>query len=487
MSDFSRLPQDELARAMEKGYVGIYFEQGVPILDRDLNLMQDLVATTVRSIVGRYIGDGVPAGAEGFEVVAIPAANDFRIAAGEAPPGRCLVGGVEVTIAEDLTYGSQGLPPLTTPPGPQGRSDVVYLDVSVETVDGSVDDDLLNAADVGVQTSVRLRPVWRVRVAEDAEAAPPAAPGHAHFALARLDRPAGVARIEAATITDLRQTRLNLDDVERRMAEVERLRVIPRLNAPPNEFEPRNGGFGGQGVTIFGRNLDLEPVRVRFGEFPARVTRVGPTEIVAEVPSAAHGRLPITVSTAGGEVTTQNEFRVRGGGPQPLFDAPPDEFDPVAGPAETPVTLSGVNFGVEPVSVQFDTVEAPVVSFAFDRIVAKVPRNVRGRVRLTVKTGAGTVTSAGTFAAGSPPAFSATAPFSPTSAGVGGEVVLAGTNLDIPPVTVAFGTVPAEPESVSEREIRTRVPQGASGRVKITVTTGVDAVTSTAEFRVLGS
>ena len=51
MSDFSRLPQAELKHAQDERYVGIYFKQGVPILDRDLNLLQDLVATTVRSIV----------------------------------------------------------------------------------------------------------------------------------------------------------------------------------------------------------------------------------------------------------------------------------------------------------------------------------------------------------------------------------------------------------------------------------------------------
>ena len=103
MNDFSRLPQEELEHAQDQHYVGIYFKQGVPILDRDLNLLQDLVASTVRSIVSRYIGDGVPPGGQGFQIRAIPADNDFMIGA----RGTCLVGGIEATIDQDVPYTAQ--------------------------------------------------------------------------------------------------------------------------------------------------------------------------------------------------------------------------------------------------------------------------------------------------------------------------------------------------------------------------------------------
>ena len=116
MTDFSRLPQDVLAANVSKGYIGLHIEQGVPILDRDLNLLQDLLTAAVRSIVTRYIGNGIPSGGQGFAIQAIPAANNFRIVAGVPPPGACLVGGIEVTIPADLNYSDQpGVPALTTP------------------------------------------------------------------------------------------------------------------------------------------------------------------------------------------------------------------------------------------------------------------------------------------------------------------------------------------------------------------------------------
>ena len=74
----------------------------MPILDRDLNLLQDLIASTVRAVVARYIGSGVPSGNQGFQIAAGPAPNNFRILAGNPAPGRCLVGGIEVVIARDL-------------------------------------------------------------------------------------------------------------------------------------------------------------------------------------------------------------------------------------------------------------------------------------------------------------------------------------------------------------------------------------------------
>ena len=61
MPDFSRPPEDELASNVTAGYVGLHFEQGVPILDRDLNLLQDLIVASVRSIMRGFVGNGVSA------------------------------------------------------------------------------------------------------------------------------------------------------------------------------------------------------------------------------------------------------------------------------------------------------------------------------------------------------------------------------------------------------------------------------------------
>jgi len=487
MSDFSNLPQNELARNHGEGYVGLYFEQGVPILDRDLNLLQDLIATAVRSIVARYIGSGIPAGRQGFEIQAIPADNNFRILAGDQPPGTCLVGGIEVVIDKDVTYKAQpGAADLKTPTAAEGdpRLDTVYLDVSLETVDGVGDPFLLNANDVDVQTSVRLRPTWTVRVAESATEPPPAEPGHSHYPLARLERRTNVAQVRAGMITDLRQTRLNLDHVERRMSLIERLVVTPALRPSPNQFEPRNVAPGGQ-VTIFGRNLDLEPVTVQFGAFSTRPDSVEPTKIVARVPTDASGRVKITVTTGGGVAVSDDDFTVRGGGPPPVFASPPNEFDPRAGGQGVAVTLSGSNFNLQPVTVLFGNVKATDVNATPSQIVAKVPPGVTEAVKITVTTRSDSVTSHDSFRGGAPPAFAPANPIQPTRGGVGASVVLSGTNFHIEPVMVEFGTVRAEVSSFTEREIHTIVPTGAtSGRIK--VTTGIGSVISDRDFIVVG-
>src|SRR4051794_25637708 len=130
MPDFSMSPLDVLVASQKRGYVGLHIEQGVPLLDRDLNLLQDLIGATMRSVITRYIGNGVPAGADGFSIQAlsgIKAIQDFLIAAGGSP-GTFLAGGIEVSIPADMTYKDQpGLPPLTTPgAGPDLRTDIVY-------------------------------------------------------------------------------------------------------------------------------------------------------------------------------------------------------------------------------------------------------------------------------------------------------------------------------------------------------------------------
>ena len=83
--------------------------------------------------------------------------------------------GFEVTIAATTTYANQPsrpdgpqVPKLTTPAAdqPDPRIDTVYLDVFLTEVDGTTDPALANSEDVGMQTSVRLKPEWSVLVAE---------------------------------------------------------------------------------------------------------------------------------------------------------------------------------------------------------------------------------------------------------------------------------------------------------------------------------
>jgi hypothetical protein len=394
MADFSRTPLVALIDGRSKGYVGVHVEQGVPVLDRDLNLLNDLVSTTVRSVVSRYVGSGVPLVGDGFRIVAIPANNDFRIAADAAGPGIALVGGIEVTIPADTTYGAQGgVPALTTPTAaqPNPRIDTVYIDVSLRDVEGTEDADLLNLVDVGMQTSVRQAATWVVRVAEGLPVPTPA-DGHIHYPLARVTRPLADPTVQASMIADLREPMAPLTDLERRLRLVELLLLTPAFHASPNQFNPKFGAPGAN-VTLSGRNFDVGAAEVSFGTTTASIVGA-PTssQIVARVPAMSPGPVPISVVTLGGTATSDDLFTVL---PQaPVFDAAPNEFNPKFGPPGTNVTLFGTNFNVGTVAVRFGTTPALIAGTPTPtQIVAIVPAMSPGATTITVQTGAGSDTT----------------------------------------------------------------------------------------------
>jgi IPT/TIG domain len=294
MSDFSQLPQTVLEKNQEKGFVGMHIMQGVPILDRDLNLLQDLITATMRGLVSRYIGNGVPLKSDAFAIQQVNAvANDFQITAG--PPGICLVNGIEVNIAATVNYSAQGafgpMPVLTTPQG-SARKDTVYLDVFLESVD---DDDMLgNDEDVAVQTSVRLRPAWVVRVAQGG-GIPDAPSGHTNFLLAEINRPAGEPQIKTAMISDLRTRCLTLDTVLQ-------LLVRPEITG----FSPGSGAATAS-ITIKGRRLDLMGTpTIRFGDIPvspADVSGLLPESVTVKVPAGGTPGSKVKVSLTNGAGT----------------------------------------------------------------------------------------------------------------------------------------------------------------------------------------
>lgn len=403
MGNFSRTPLDVLQANLAKGYVGLHIEQGVPILDRDLNLLNDVISATVRAIVSRYIGDGFSVGREGFAIEEIPAANDFVIQAGISGPGTCLVGGIEVTIESNVNYGDQDeVAALTTPDAtqPDPRVDNVFLDVWLHEVESDEDVDLRNDTDVGLQTSVRQMPVWRVRVAEGVPVPSPA-PGHVHYSLARLTRPRNVAEIRTDMLTDLRESMSPMTTVERRLAILERVALLPSFAPSPNQFSPKVGAAG-QNVTLFGNNFNIGTPTVLFDTVGA--TLVGTptdTEISVTVPpGVSAGSVKITVDTDGGTAVSDDDFTVlpgNGGGDPPQFDPSPNQFSPKVGPANQIVTLSGSNFDGPNLSVEFGAASATVDSATATQIVARVPSGLSGPVTITVTTDDGTATSDDTF------------------------------------------------------------------------------------------
>jgi len=303
MGNFSKKPSDVLQASLLKNYVGVYVEQGVPVLDRDLNLLQDIISTTVRSVFSRFIGDGVTAGSSGFAIQAIPANNDFRILGGSA-----LVNGVDAFNAADLNYSSQaGVPALTTPAA--ARNDTVYLDVSLTEVTGAQDAELLNSGDVGLQTSVRQKVVWVVRVAEGATSPPSPATGHTHFPLARLARTAGATQIQAGMIADLRRQILSL---------AEGLRILGAPTFAANPFSSPAGGpnavitlsgrnfnVGQLTVTIFNNNTSLQPAVTVISATSAQMTLPPPP-----LPAGILGACRVNIANQFGSETSVNTFTV---------------------------------------------------------------------------------------------------------------------------------------------------------------------------------
>jgi hypothetical protein len=193
MGNFSKDPQATLKNALDHGYCRVRFQQGKPILDREMNLAADLASP--ERLAQQYIGDGVPDGSQGFQITNLNAvANDFTISA-----GRCQVAGREVVLANQTTY--KGQPnPAKVAPLPAGASNV-YLHVFPTEIGAAQDPDLSNVGDVSVETSVREKSDWEVLVS----VVPITAPDH--FLLA-------VINTAANSVVDRRRTGLTLSTVK---------------------------------------------------------------------------------------------------------------------------------------------------------------------------------------------------------------------------------------------------------------------------------
>ena len=192
MGNFSRDPNVALKAALANGYSRVRFQQGKPILDRELNLAVDLASPD--RLAQQYIGNGVPAGSQSFQITNLDVpGNNFTISA-----GRCLVAGGEVVLAAQTTYKGQ---PNTSKVAalPAGVSNV-YLHVFPTEITSAQDPDLNNSGDVAMETSIRQETNWEVLVSVAAINAPD------HFLLAVIDT-------GPKTIADRRRLGLTLSAV----------------------------------------------------------------------------------------------------------------------------------------------------------------------------------------------------------------------------------------------------------------------------------
>ena len=102
-----------------KRYLGVRLQQGVPLLDRDWNELDDIRRFFERRLRAYYVGEGVP-DLDGFEVRApeFEADNDVVIGAGS-----CSVAGFDVWSEADVLFSEQGDRVPLPAPDPGRRHD----------------------------------------------------------------------------------------------------------------------------------------------------------------------------------------------------------------------------------------------------------------------------------------------------------------------------------------------------------------------------
>ncbi len=212
------------AFAKERHYVSVRLKQGVPLVDADINELEDLRRYELRNFLRWFVGDGTPNANTGFRIMPSGAPNDVLIMGGDGTPeggGRCLVDGMEVLNHADIRFSAQefsdaaaagraGVPQVTMPATPAlgERTDLYYLDVWEREVSSAEDghQDIVDGR-IGIESARRIRREWAVRVV-DAGAGLPAndtPPGHRYLALARVLRTAGQDVITDGSIVDLRR------------------------------------------------------------------------------------------------------------------------------------------------------------------------------------------------------------------------------------------------------------------------------------------
>jgi len=191
----------------KKTYVGIRLQQGVPLLDRDWNELEDIRRYQEQMLRKWYIGDGIPDD-DGFKIMPLDEpGNDFKIKA-----GRCLVDGFEaVNDHKDgfILYSAQGDGDADSEKISDLTNFKAFLDVWIEEVNKDGDLALANDEDVDMETCVRHQLKWRVRV-RSGSGTFALEDRHHYYDLAKIERDKKTDPIEEEHITDLRRVGLAL-------------------------------------------------------------------------------------------------------------------------------------------------------------------------------------------------------------------------------------------------------------------------------------
>jgi hypothetical protein len=404
----------------------VRLQQGVPIVDADVNELDDIRKFEVRAYLKWYVGDGIPAGSDGFRIDAqtTPAPDDFIIRAGIAAAaagisnltiglentGRCIVDGLDVIIAADVAYKAQTLFAAPGPPGlPQIRpipviagTVAVVLDVWERLITAQEDPSLVLSG-LGTESCARMRREWCVRTRVGTTVPGPTdadhLAGHSYYLLATIARkltsPNVAAPIAQTDITDTRHKGLSTSALELRLSKLEQLLLLPSFVAGSGQVVPAAGTVG-QVVVLHGRNFDIGTPTVTFGNVSAALSGTPTsTAVSVAVPNVAAGDYNVSITTdGGGPVTAAAPFVVLASAPT-LASVNP--IVPMAGNPNQPIVITGTNFNQPGLTVTFGATAGNIANSSATQITVAVPNIAAGPYTLTVTTNAGSVSSASPF------------------------------------------------------------------------------------------
>ena len=203
-----------------KQYVSLRLQQGVPFLDADFNEVDDIRRAELELMLARAIGNGVPAGSDGFKILEATTTNNFVIEAGLLfLDGWWVFNPARIDYLNQPHRTAKGLAPAlrVLQNIAAAAQELAYLDAWELVVDGQEDTNLINPR-IGIETCNRVERGWVVRLEPIAPGADPLnaatipnrQPGHRYYPLALINRPVG-GQISAGMMTELRRTHLTLE------------------------------------------------------------------------------------------------------------------------------------------------------------------------------------------------------------------------------------------------------------------------------------
>lgn len=171
-----------------KGYQQVQFNQDVPLLDSELNELQQIARANVQDTQRVLLG--VCAIGDEWKVEPGPTVNSITIKA-----GTLFYYGEQLKLLQDQTVGF-----LTTPV--INRTDTVFVEFHEVVIDGTQDNFIIDPA-VGSETSQRIQLQYVIRVAEGSAFPNPTA-GRKWVQLATLNRTTGNPSVTSSMIVDNR-------------------------------------------------------------------------------------------------------------------------------------------------------------------------------------------------------------------------------------------------------------------------------------------